>query len=131
MDDDPDDLAAAFFAQQAAKEAQKTALPTKDFVRIIHDTAGEIDAEKWLATTLPHAQVESDDTNGIDGIILNRDSCCLEKKNDISQDEYNNEEMRDKIKQLMLQKIQKCNLLKLDMDEKEKRMKDSDTICTG
>ena len=118
MDDDPDDLAAAFFAQQAAKEAQKTALPTKDWRRILHETTREVDAEKWLATTLPHAQVESD-TKGIDGIILNRDSCCLEKKNDISKDEYSNEEMRDKIKQLMLQKIQNFNLLKLDMDEKE------------
>ena len=130
MDDDPDDLAAAFFAQQAAKEAQKTALPTKDWRRILHETTREVDAEKWLATTLPRAQVESD-TKGIDGIILNRDSCCLEKKNDISEDEHNNEEMRDKIKQLLLQKIQNFNLLKLDVDEKEKRIEDSDTIHTG
>ena len=123
MEDDPDYLAAAFFAQQAAREAQKTALPTKDWIRVIHDTTantGEVDAEKWLAMTLPHAQVESDNSKRIVGIILNRESCFLEKKNDsgTDEDEYDTE-MRDKIKQLLLQKIQN-NLQKSDTDEKNR-----------
>lgn len=32
---DPDDLAAAFFAQQAAKEQKKVTLPTSDWVHVI------------------------------------------------------------------------------------------------
>mmetsp|Transcript_1017 Transcript_1017/g.1625 ORF Transcript_1017/g.1625 Transcript_1017/m.1625 type:complete len:128 (-) Transcript_1017:440-823(-) len=124
MDDDPDDLAAAFFAQQAAKETQKTALPTKDWIRAIHETTvtGEVDAEKWLATSLPDAQVESDDdTKGIVGIILNTDSCSLEKKNDGGkEDEYDNE-IRDKIKQLLLQNIENnIHMQKLDDATDEK-----------
>lgn len=35
MDDDPDDLAAAFFAQQAAKEKAKATLPKEDWIRVI------------------------------------------------------------------------------------------------
>ncbi|KAL7482519.1 hypothetical protein ACHAW6_008195 [Cyclotella cf. meneghiniana] len=35
MEDDPDDLAAAFFAAQAAKEQQKAKLPTDDWVAAI------------------------------------------------------------------------------------------------
>ncbi len=117
MDDDPDDLAAAFFAQQAAKEAQKTALPTKDWIRVIQDTTDEVDAEKWLATTLPAAQVESDDT-GIVGTILNSDSCrLLEEKNESGEEEECDHEVREKIKQLLLQKIAN-NLQNLDTDEK-------------
>ncbi|KAK1743651.1 hypothetical protein QTG54_005248 [Skeletonema marinoi] len=123
FNDDPDDLAAAFFAQQVAKETQKTALPTKDLIRAIHETTnnvtGEVDAEKWLATSLPDAQVESDDTKGIVGIILNTDSCSLEKKNDDGKDDKYDNEVRDKIKQLLLQKI-KDNLQKLDDATDEK-----------
>mmetsp|Transcript_25613 Transcript_25613/g.38685 ORF Transcript_25613/g.38685 Transcript_25613/m.38685 type:complete len:130 (-) Transcript_25613:104-493(-) len=120
MDDDPDDLAAAFFAQQAAKETQKTALPTKDWIRAIHDTTNNVaDAEKWLATTLPDAQVESDGTTGIVGIILNTDSCSLEKKNDGGKDDEYDNEIRDKIKQLLLQNIEN-NLQKLDDATDEK-----------
>jgi hypothetical protein len=124
MDEDPDDLAAAFFAQQAAKEAKKTALPTKDWIRVIHDTTnnttGEADAEKWLATTLPEAQVDSDNSKGIVGIILNSDSCSLAKNNDSvkEDDEHEKIEMRDKIKQLLLQNIEsnliESNRQKLD-----------------
>lgn len=118
MDDDPDDLAAAFFAQQAAKEAQKTALPTKDWIRVIQDTTDAVDAEKWLVTTLPAAQVESDGTKGMMGIILNSDSCRLEHKNNdgSGEDDECDHEIRDKIKQLLLQKIEN-NLQKLDTDE--------------
>ena len=124
-DDDPDDLAAAFFAQQAAKETQKTALPTKDWIRAIHETTnnvtGEVDAEKWLATTLPDAQVESDDTKGIVGIILNTDSCSLEKKNDGGKDDLYDNEIRDKIKQLLLQNIENnLHMQKLDDATDEK-----------
>lgn len=35
MEDDPDDLAAAFFAAQAAKEQQKAKLPTEDWIAAI------------------------------------------------------------------------------------------------
>ncbi|KAL7439765.1 hypothetical protein ACHAXM_006829 [Skeletonema potamos] len=109
MDDDPDDLAAAFFAQQAAKEAKKTALPTKDWVRVIQDTtnnkSGEEDAEMWLVTTLSDPHVETDDNKGILGTILNSDSCSLAKNDSVEVDEHKNE-MRDKLKQLLLQKIE-------------------------
>ena len=35
MDEDPDDLAALFFANQAAKEKQKATLPTDDWVKVV------------------------------------------------------------------------------------------------
>lgn len=85
MDDDPDDLAAAFFAQEAAKEKAKAALPTDDWISVIEgnksiggggatgdcggarkDAKGklleppaksieEIDPRSWLVTTMPTA----------------------------------------------------------------------------
>ena len=106
MDDDPDDLAAAFFAQQAAKETQKTALPTKDWIRVINEatknSSEKVDAEQWLVTTLPDAQTGKD---GIQGIILNGESCKLLKSNDADNTDERHTEIRDQIKQLMLQKI--------------------------
>jgi len=35
MDEDPDNLAALFFANQAAKEKQKATLPTDDWVKVV------------------------------------------------------------------------------------------------
>lgn len=120
MDDDPDDLAAAFFAQQAAKEAKKTALPVKDWIRVIEDntrnntTEQAINAEKWLVTTLPNASV---DNQGIVGIILNGDNCSLKKREIAMQDEDCNTEIRDRIKQLLVQQIE-SNLQKKKLNER-------------
>jgi hypothetical protein len=100
MDDDPDDLAAAFFRNQAAKEAAAKTIPMKDWIRII----GVNDPEKWLATTLPDSDHNA---NGIVGIILNGDNCSLEKQNnDVKEAEEYDKETRDKIKQLLVQKIE-------------------------
>ena len=89
MDDDPDDLAAAFFAQQAAKENAKATLPTEDWIRVIEakqqhtSTAGSdavangdkntIGQSSWLVTSMPPAPTYldgNDDEDGVDGIIL-------------------------------------------------------------
>jgi hypothetical protein len=126
MDDDPDDLAAAFFAQQAAKEAKKTALPVKDWIRVIEDnntsndtTEQAINAEKWLVTTLPNAKVdEANQGQGIVGIILNGNNCSLKKREIAMQDEdCNTEIIRDRIKQLLVQQIEN-NLQKKKLNER-------------
>ena len=125
MDDDPDDLAAAFFAQQAAKEAKKTALPVKDWIRVIEDnntsndtTEQAINAEKWLVTTLPNAKVgEANQGQGIIGIILNGDNCSLKKREIAMQDEDSNTEIRERIKQLLVQQIE-SNLQKKKLNER-------------
>lgn len=124
MNDDPDDLAAAFFAQQAAKEAKKTALPVKDWIRVIEDnntsndtTEQAINAEKWLVTTLPNASVdEANQGQGIVGIILNGNNCSLKKREIAMQDEDCNTEIRDRIKQLLVQQIE-SNLQKKKLNE--------------
>ena len=99
MDEDPDDLAALFFANQAAKEKQKATLPTDDWVKVVEavlkkrklrgsnttDTSsdgidvnndsngqkssGIIDASAWLVTTMPPTP-NKQKVNGIDGIML-------------------------------------------------------------
>lgn len=122
MHDDPDDLAAAFFAQQAAKEAKKTALPVKDWIRVIEDnntsndtTEQAINAEKWLVTTLPNARV--DNNQGIVGIILNGDNCSLKEKEVAMEDEDCNAEIRASIKQLLVQQIE-SNLQKKKLNER-------------
>jgi len=125
MDDDPDDLAAAFFTQQAAKEAKKTALPVKDWIRVIEDnntsndtTEQAINAEKWLVTTLPNAKVdEANQGQGIVGIILNGNNCSLKKREIAMQDEDCNTEIRDRIKQLLVQQIE-SNLQKKKLNER-------------
>mmetsp|Transcript_20424 Transcript_20424/g.43802 ORF Transcript_20424/g.43802 Transcript_20424/m.43802 type:complete len:168 (-) Transcript_20424:286-789(-) len=58
MDDDPDDLAAAFFAQQAAKEKAKATLPTDDWIRVVEA------AKKKLAISSSAAAVDDKDTDG-------------------------------------------------------------------
>jgi hypothetical protein len=75
MNEDPDDLATAFFAAQAAKEAQKAKLPTNDWVDVIssnlqttyeqsnanaaHDGMKDNDiassVNEWLVMTIPAA----------------------------------------------------------------------------
>ena len=119
MDDDPDDLAAAFFAQQAAKEAKKTALPVKDWIRVIEDNNTSNDTteqaiEKWLVTTLPNANL---DNQGIVGIILNGDNCSLKEKEVAMEDEDCNAEIRASIKQLLVQQIE-SNLQKKKLNER-------------
>ena len=88
MDDDPDDLAAAFFAQQAAKENAKATLPTEDWIRVIEakqqhtSTAGSdavangdkntIGQSSWLVTSMPPAPtyLDGNGEDGVAGIIL-------------------------------------------------------------
>ena len=106
MDDDPDDLAAAFFAQQAAKEKAKATLPTEDWIRVIDvvksrksddvddassgqpsklaggDSRGSIDPASWLATKMPAAPKCHTAVDGIGGIILDSsDNRCILGRN--------------------------------------------------
>ena len=98
MDEDPDNLAASFFANQAAKEKQKATLPTDDWVKVVEavlkkrklkgkstvdistsngintnsstdDKTSSIDASEWLVTTMPPTPNKLK-VNGIDGIML-------------------------------------------------------------
>jgi len=99
MDEDPDNLAALFFANQAAKEKQKATLPTDDWVKVIDavlkkrklrgnttegistddvldthnsstdDKTSSIDASAWIVTTMPPTP-NKQKVNGIDGIML-------------------------------------------------------------
>ena len=98
MDEDPDNLAALFFANQAAKEKQKASLPTDNWVKVIDavlkkrklkgnntsdistsdgmdtnnstdDKTSSINASAWLVTTMPPTP-NKQKVNGIDGIIL-------------------------------------------------------------
>ena len=99
MDEDPDDLAALFFANQAAKEKQKATLPTDDWVKVVEavlkkrklrgsntldvstsdgidtnnsstdDKTSSIDASAWLVTTMPPTP-NKQKVNGINGIML-------------------------------------------------------------
>ena len=84
MDDDPDDLAAVFFAQQAQKEKAKVTLPTEDWIRVIEakqqhtSTAGSeaviandkntIGQSSCLVTIMPPAPTYLD-VNGEDGVV--------------------------------------------------------------
>ena len=100
MNDDPDDLAAVFFAQQAAKERKKATLPTDDWIRVIEanksrlnrvdsskTTANEdskksplpaaesvdvVDPVSWLVTTMPSAAKyhEDDGAAGTNGGVV-------------------------------------------------------------
>jgi hypothetical protein len=98
MDDDPDDLAAAFFAQQTAKEKAKATLPTDNWIRVIEAAAAKntdgtavenkavgghslapvtndgdaVNPSSWLVTTMPPAPTchAGDGDNGIIGIVL-------------------------------------------------------------
>mmetsp|Transcript_26209 Transcript_26209/g.44698 ORF Transcript_26209/g.44698 Transcript_26209/m.44698 type:complete len:124 (-) Transcript_26209:328-699(-) len=117
MDDDPDDLAAAFSAQQAAKEKAKATLPTEDWVRAIDasfaafgnnerkdsgDAAGA--SKSWLVTNMPPAPTR--DKDGIIGIRLDPscDSCCSTSgKKQLTAAE---KEIRSRIKESLVQRLE-------------------------
>ena len=105
MDDDPYNLAALFFANQAAKEKQKATLPTDDWIKVVEavlkkrkfrgntttegtstsdgmntndstdDRTISIDASAWLVTTMPPTPNKLK-VNGIDGIMLDTSTHC-------------------------------------------------------
>lgn len=128
MNEDPDDLAAAFFAAQAAKEAQKAKLPTNDWVDVIsnlqtkqsnanaaHDGMKDNDiassVNEWLVTTIPAAPSCHDGE-----IELNPNECScnslLKKYNQSesrsatnrAEDEKFNA-TRERLKQALVQKL--------------------------
>lgn len=100
MDEDPDDLAVLFFANQAAKEKQKATLPTDDWVKVVEavlkrklkcNTTDDISADHGIETNNESNCQKSSDkiidasswlvttmpptpnkqkVNGIDGIML-------------------------------------------------------------
>mmetsp|Transcript_8750 Transcript_8750/g.18372 ORF Transcript_8750/g.18372 Transcript_8750/m.18372 type:complete len:136 (+) Transcript_8750:348-755(+) len=89
MEEDHDDLAAASFAQQAAKEEKKAVLPINDWVTVIQARASckesgrsspsrlawkKDDAKVWLTTNLPgmreYQVVKSNANDGLIGISL-------------------------------------------------------------
>lgn len=129
MDDDPDDLATAFFAQQAAKERKKVTLPTDDWVRVIeannsklggkngstcHDT-GPPDAASWLVTKMPSAaKYHTDDgtgdrRGGIIGIILDSDkNCNMPLKRGAENDAHasaSKDDIRQRLKEQLVQNL--------------------------
>ena len=125
MDEDPDDLAAAFFAAQAAKEAQKTKLPTEDWVAAISsmklasnsassnegDVTSSSAVNEWLVTTIPNV---SQSQNG--EIVLNPQQCSCKLIHREENDEQcepisaKNEEVtaiRDQLKEALVKKLLK------------------------
>ena len=125
MDEDPDDLAAAFFAAQAAKEAQKTKLPTEDWVAAISsmklasnsassnegDVTSSSAVNEWLVTTIPNV---SQSQNG--EIVLNPQQCSCNLIHREENDEQcepisaKNEEVtaiRDQLKEALVKKLLK------------------------
>lgn len=134
MDDncDPDDLAAAFFAQQAAKEKAKATLPTGDWIRVIDAVAaaknsdrkqdagcpslvpgtndrGAVDAASWLVTAMPPPPTYNhpgDRKDGIVGIMLNsEDNRCSLGKNHSKVATETNELHRNRLKKYLVQKL--------------------------
>ena len=117
MEDDPDDLAAAFFAAQAAKEEQKAKLPIEEWVDAISQlkTADIITSDQvneWLVTTMPSAVSK----NGDGKILLNSNECIcnLLQENSSTNDsasaltEAQEKELhatREKLKQALVQKL--------------------------
>jgi hypothetical protein len=119
MEEDPDDLAAAFFAAQAAKEQQKAKLPTEDWINAITTMQpvnhGTLDnAASWLVTTIPNAP---DQCKGTVGIELNSNEChsfnlllCDDHKKSELTSSNDLETAKEKIKQVLVQKLmQECN----------------------
>ena len=123
MDEDPDDLAAAFFAAQAAKEAQKTKLPTEDWVAAISSIKkfasngisssdeGDVTTavNEWLVTTIPSVSQSQDGE-----IALNAHDCSCNlihrEENDgqcesISARNEEVDAIRDRLKQALVKKL--------------------------
>lgn len=133
MDDDPDDLAAAFFAQEAAKEKAKATLPTDDWISVIEanksiggggaagdcggarkdangkfleppaKSANEIDPSSWLVTTMPTAPKYHTATEEDDGIV----GIILDSSaNHCSLLTSKEEEIRRQMKDYLVQKLE-------------------------
>ncbi|EJK55410.1 hypothetical protein THAOC_24861 [Thalassiosira oceanica] len=75
MNEDPDDLAAAFFRREAEKERLKNTLPVMDWVNIIRatnevksETDKIIDPSSWLVKTMPPEPTKRGGSSGITGI---------------------------------------------------------------
>lgn len=117
MDEDPDALAAAFFAAQAAKEEHKAKLPTEDWVNAISSLSAELtiaptddiasSVNNWLVTTMPSVPQS---TSG--GIELNTDMCScnlLRKVDKQSETKCPTDEALhetgERIKQALVQKL--------------------------
>mmetsp|Transcript_1471 Transcript_1471/g.2514 ORF Transcript_1471/g.2514 Transcript_1471/m.2514 type:complete len:168 (+) Transcript_1471:195-698(+) len=77
MDDDPDDLAAAFFAAQASKEKAKATLPTDDWSRVIDN----IEANKQSASSGSAASVAAVVDGKDAGTSSTSESCTLNMAN--------------------------------------------------
>ena len=127
MDEDPDDLVAAFFAAQSAKEELKAKLPTEDWVDAItclksstRGTSNDGSAKTnernndivssvndWLVTTLPNIPQNKDG-----GIELNTHDCSctiLQKDNAQSAMKCTQDgefvAARERLKQALVQKL--------------------------
>ena len=87
MNEDPDDLAAAFFRQEAEKERLRSTLPVTDWVQIIRatnevksETEKIMDPSSWLAKTIPPEPNKRRDSTGITGIVLDPKTCTVPNK---------------------------------------------------
>ena len=117
MEEDPDDLAAAFFAAQAAKEEQKAKLPTEDWVDTIMqlktaDGTSDQAVNEWLVTTIPTVVSKNKDGE----IMLNSSECncnLLQTDSSINNSvsaltEVQEDKLhatREKLKQALVQKL--------------------------
>ena len=117
MEEDPDDLAAAFFAAQAAKEEQKAKLPTEDWVDTIMqlktaDGTSDQAVNEWLVTTIPNVVSKNEDGE----IMLNSSECncnLLQTDSSINNNasaltEAQEDKLhatREKLKQALVQKL--------------------------
>ena len=117
MEEDPDDLAAAFFAAQAAKEEQKAKLPTEDWVDTIMqlktaDGTSDQAVNEWLVTTTQTVVTKNKDGE----IMLNSSQCnCNLLQADSSMNnnasalkEAQEDKLhatREKLKQALVQKL--------------------------
>ncbi|KAL7461877.1 hypothetical protein ACHAXS_002283 [Conticribra weissflogii] len=128
MEEDNDDLAAAFFAQQAAKEQKKATLPADDWIKVIEASdskkAGgrssrirlaftENDATAWLATSLPGmGEYHVVKSNASDGLIgINLDPCEANEtwmnitRTVNSTVTLNNDKIRERLKKCLVEKL--------------------------
>lgn len=125
MEEDHDNLAAAFFAQQAAKEEKKAVLPINDWVTVIHAKAPckqsgrsspsrlawtKDDAEAWLTTNLPEMReyqvVKSNANDGFIGISLDSNEKNEARMNITRKHNtpvaHENEEVRERLRKCLV-----------------------------
>jgi len=86
--EDPDDLAAAFFKREAEKERLQSTLPVTDWIHIIraaNEAKSEtekkiIDPSSWLVQTMPPEPTKRNCGSGVTGIVLDPKTCTTLKK---------------------------------------------------